>query len=765
MPVQDQLVALEQAFSSQMSARAPSMNDFEPVQMFRMAFNYRWVVIVCLVLGLAGGAFYSKIQRPLYNSTSKVEIITSSAKVLRELEVSSEANNIVVFETARQKILSRDVAERVVENLNLAYDPFFLTKVPKYSLSHVFGDPLSGAGNTDISKTDVKIRHENAVASVRKNLSAKLLRNTSIVAITFSHTSPAYARAVANATATAYVDMTVDKKLEVSTQARQILEQQSALAKSKLEQSEKALVDYADEQGLTVVGDNSDLLAGNINEINKLLAHAINERMLAERYNLQLEQNGAASLPQSFESNTVQAAKDKLIDLKAEYQQKLATLKPGFPSMRKLRSQINDVERSLKTEIRAIGAGIRIQLGQARRKEESLRGELRKLEDQKRSYERKSIRYIILSREADSNRAHYQNLIKKLSEVGVGASLKTATASIVDEAEFPLSPASPRLLFSLLGGVMLFSLLGAALVYTRELFNDSFKEPQKLASELGLPNLGTIPHFAGLKDPANSRIVNGSSIEDAYCILRSALQYTRSRDRIRTLLVTSTQQGEGKSLTARLVAEDFAKLGERVLLIDADLRQPGLHKVYDVENHVGLGNMLSNSVEGEELLACFVKTNVPNLTLLPAGEVNSNPSYLLTHRNMRELFTVFAKKYDTIIIDSSAVSGSADASLLSRETDATLFVVASGRAKRAVVMSALSRLQMTGGNVIGTAFTMAQTNGLGTGFDWKYADQIKSSWQTIARTSPVGAQRVDERDLRSTQQAWAETPERRHKVA
>ncbi len=726
MPVQDQFAALEQAFSSRMITRPEPAGDFEPIQLFKMAFSHRWVIVLCLLLGVSCGLLYTKAQRPLYQSTSKVEIITSSAKVLRELEVSSQANDIVVFETARQKILSRDIAEQVVENLNLAYDPLFLTDVPKISLSHIFNDPLAGASKRDISTIDVKKRHENAVAIVRKNLSAKLLRNTSIVAITFKHPSPAYARAVANATASAYVAQTVNKKIEVSNQARQILEQQAGLAKAKLEASEKALVDYADEQGLTVVGDNSDLLAGNINEINKLLAHAVNERMLAERYSLQLKQNGAASLPQSFESNTVQAAKDKLIDLKAEYQQKLATLKPGFPSMRKLSSQIDNVERSLASEIKAIGAGITIQLAQARQKEESLRGELRKLEDQKRGYQRKNIRYIILSREADSNRAHYQNLIKKLSEVGVGASLKTATAAVVDAAEFPLKPATPKLLLNLLGSLMMFSLLGAFLVYAKELFNDGFSDPEQLADELAIPNMGTIPY---VRKPKQA----GGEFENSYCILRTAVEHVRDQDRIRTLLVTSTEGDEGKSVTARRLAEDFAQLGERVLLVDADLRQPSLHAFYRLDNVTGLGNMLSNTVEGEELLDCFKATHVPNLALLPAGQVSTNPSYLLTHKSMRNLFTVFTKKYDTIIIDSSPVTDYADASLLSRETDATLFVVASKRASRAAVSSALSRLYMTGGNVIGTAFTMFRTGWLNNGSEHGRSSQLRAARQDMNR--------------------------------
>lgn len=766
MAVQDQLAALEQAFTPQFSQVATAASDFEPTRLFRMVLQYRWVIIACLLAGLISGLLYTKVQRPVFHSTAKVEVITSSAKVLQELEVSSQVNGLVAFETARQKILSRDVAERVVERLNLAYDPTFLAQIPKFSLSNLFGDPLATASQTDISATDVKTRHENAIAKVRQNLSAKLIRNTSILAVTYQHPSPAYSRAVVNAIASAYIGLTVEQKTEVSNRARQVLGQQAILAKSKLETSEQALVDYAKNQGLTVVGENSDLIAGNINEINKLLAHAVNERLLAERYSAQLKQNGAASLPQSFESNTVQAAKDKLIDLKAEYQQKLATLKPGFPTMRKLRSQIINVERSLSNEIRAIGAGIRIQLKQARSKETSLRSELRKLEEQKREYQRKNIRYTILRREADSNRAHYQSLIKKLSEVGVGASLKTATASMVDAADFPREPASPRLLINLLGGLMLFSMLGAFLVYAKELYNDGFSDPEQLSDELDLPVLGTIPHTAGLSDGDDDDAQANGVVEDAYCILRTAVQHMRTINRTQTLLVTSTDNGEGKSTTARHLAENFARLGEQVLLVDADLRKPGLHKTYNVNNTFGFADLLNGSLDIEDQAGCFKATPVPNLTVLPSGKVTSNPSYLLASQKMRDLFAALSETYDVIILDSAPVSGYADALLMSRETDATLFVVAGGQAKRSAVHSALSRLQMTGGKVMGTAFTMFKTGWLDGGLEQKYADKLNTKWQNFSQSLPT-AKSSDHRNKKA-QNALSEpmeNPVKRQKVA
>ncbi len=744
MALQDQFAALEQEFMSKsnISKSSPQLmptvtTNFDPRRLIQLVLSYRWVIVTCLILGVIGGLLYTKTQRMMYQSTSKVEIITSSARVLRELEISSQGFGLVVFETARQKILSRDVAERVVEKLNLAYDPTFLANVPKFSLAHIFNSPLDGASRTDISGIDAEVRRENAVALVRKNLSARLLRNTSIIAVTYHHPSPAYSRAVANAVASAYIDLSVDKKLEVSNQARTVLEQQSAFAKTKLEKSEQMLVTYAEDQDLTVVGDNSDLLAGNINEINRLIAHSVNERLLAERYYLQLKQNGAASLPQSYESNTVQAAKDKLIDLKAQYQQGLATLKPGFPSMRKLSSQIRNVERSLNREIKDIGSGIKIQLDQARSKEDSLRLELRKLEEQKRAYERKNIQYAILRRETESNRAHYQSLIKKLSEVGVGASLKTATASIVDAADFPQYPASPRLLVNLLASMMLFSFLGAFFIYAREMLNDSYTAPEQLTDQVGLPVLGIIPHATEVEELGNGKELDDATVEEAYRILRATVQHTGGRNR--TMLVTSAHGGEGKSLTARQLAQNYARLGTNVLLIDANFRQPDLHTVFDATNDFGFANMLNNTVEAERLSGCFKQTHLKNLTVLPAGNVTSNPSDLLACALMPKLLAFFTRNYDLVIMDSSCVNGFADVLAVSRECDATLFVVASDQTERSKVRSAISQLHMNGGNVIGTVFTKLQTRLIVGGFERKYARKLSAKWQDVQFSRPTAS--------------------------
>ncbi|MEM8628227.1 MAG: polysaccharide biosynthesis tyrosine autokinase, partial [Pseudomonadota bacterium] len=457
-------------------------------------------------------------------------------------------------------------------------------------------------------------------------------------------------------------------------------------------------------------------------EINRTISTAVNERLLAERYATQLEKHGAASLPQSFASETVQIAKAKLIELRSTYRQKRARMKPSFPEMQKLAAQISEVERNLANENRAIGQAIAVQLEQARRKEASLKEELLRLEQERRTYQRKNIRYTILKREADTVRSHYQTLIAKLSEVGVGAALKTAGATVVDRGELPKAPFSPNLPKNLLLMFGIFGALGAGFIYARELFDNTFATPDQIESDLGLPVLGLIPRLspsaleAAWSDPT-------CEFMESYRTLRTSVQFTGTENDIRHILVTSAAPGDGKTTTAVRLAADFAALGRRVLIIDADMRKPRLHSVYGVDNQIGLSNLLSNVVLSGDVKSCFKKTGHAGVSVLTAGTIPPNPADLIASSRMVRVLELLVKRYDMVIVDSPPVMGLSDAPLLSRLVDATLFVVACKSTKRDPAKAAIGRLGTAGATMIGAAFTRFHLDRLDYNFKQRYLHQ------------------------------------------
>lgn len=677
---------------------------FDPLKILWLAVHYRWIIACALITGLVCGVFFTWQQTPLFRSTTKLEIVTSGARIIQDLEVISQQTDIRTFETARQKILSHDLARRVVFQLNLSENPDFLVAKANFSLRNVISRALGTSAIKDFEEMTSDERETLAVKMVKKDLTASVIRNTSLIAIGFTHVDPTLAAAIANQAANSFIDQGVDKKSETSDLTREFIQEQVIETKIKLETSEIALVNYAKTAGITLTGQDSSLISSNIIEINTSLGKTIDDRLLLERYVSQIKSDGAASLPQVFQSESIQENRNRITELKATYQEKRATLKPGFPEMRRLQSQINELTKAFNTEIRGIGRSVSIQYEQILAKEVALRTELKKLEVEQGNFQQKNIQYTILKREVDSHRSQYDSLIGKLNEASIGADLKTVNAIIVDEAQIPETPFTPRLGLNLIAALALFSGFAVIVIYTLELMNNSFSVPDQIEDELKLPVLGILPHLPDAEIiPAIEN--ETSALSEAYRTLRSSLQFTGTESSMKSLLVTSSEPSEGKSTTVYKLARDFANLGKKVLIIDADLRKPRMHRVFKMDAGVGLSNLLTNVVNPDSIKSIFRQTEHPNITFLSAGTIPPNPADLLISQKMGLTIHYCSKKYDMVIIDSPPVMGLSDAPILSRQVDAVLLVISSKQVSRKAAKGALKRLRSAGANVVGVAMT------------------------------------------------------------
>ncbi len=689
---------------------------FDPLKLFWYVVHYRWLIAAFVIAGVICGALFTFMQTPLYKSSTEVEIFTQGARVIEDLEAVSQSYNRIAFETARRKMLSRELARRVVFELNLTEDANFLAPTPSFSLMNIFYRIFGKSSEDTLSDLSPERREQRAVSLVQRNASAEAIRETSIIELGYSHPIPKYTSLIANQMAKSFIDQNIDTKSQTSNLARQFIEDQVRDTKIKLQDAETALVQYAQAQGITLTGDEASLVLGNIGEINSALSEAIQERLAAERYYQQIQDGNAAALPEVFNSPSIQANKQVLTGLKATYMEKLATLKPGYPEMQRLQAQINELQNQMNGEIEAIANSVELKYEQAKQKEAALKQELAGLETQQSEFQEKNIQYTILKREVDSYRAQYQSLIDKLNEVGVGAELRSANASIIDLARTPGSPYSPSLIKNLLAAVFLFCAFACLIIYVLELMNNTFAIPDQLESELKIPVLGIIP-LVPQSEMSEAFQNPASTLSEAYRTLRTSVQFTGTDESIRTLVITSSEPSEGKTTTTYKLAEDFAALGRRVLVIDADMRKPRMHRMFNTDNGIGLSNLLSNVVKSGTAADIFRKTNNSNITFLSAGTIPPNPADLLISQKMGLTLHYCKKRYDLVIIDSPPVMGISDAPILARQADATLMVVSTKQVTRKAAKNAYSRLRSAGANVVGATLTKFTVNKL----DYNYA--------------------------------------------
>ncbi|RUT29980.1 polysaccharide biosynthesis tyrosine autokinase [Arsenicitalea aurantiaca] len=678
-----------------------SEEAFDPVKLFWLALRYRWLIAVLVGLGLVLGLAMTLMQSPKYAATARIEIMVPTARVLEDMDIVAQSSDLRTFETAREKLRSRDLARRVALELNLANDARFLFPRPDFSVGNIFARIFGTSSEPSLDAYTAEEREQLAISQILRDLSANLIRGTSLLEVRFASHDPERARQIANQVVQSYMDQQVDRTIATSDLARQFIDEQVAEAKNSLEASEAALVAYSKDQQLGAAGEDGSLITASITAINDALAQAIQRRLENERLVAQIDAGDAAGLTRVLESQAIQNLRGDIATLRSEYQQKLGIFKPAFPEMQRLSAQISELERQLQQGVNAIAGAIRLSYEASLQEERDLRQKLAELEVEQVAFRDKNIQYTILNREVASSRAQYQSLIDKRNELGVVSDLRRDNIDVVDYAITPTAPFQPSLFRNLLlflGGAVA---LSAAAIYILELLNNKFSTPDQVESELKLPVLGIIPKAEG--DKLSEGLLDPrSALSEAYRSLRTSLQFSGADGAPRTLLVTSAEPGESKSTSAYKLAEEFAALGEKVLIVDCDLRRPSLHRVFKTDNTMGLTNLLTNTVAPEDVQQLFHHSPAhPKLDFLSTGPMVPNPADLLSSSRMGGVIRACTKAYSLVILDGPPVIGLSDALILSRHSEATLLVVAAHQTARKSAGAALKRLHSAGGNIVG----------------------------------------------------------------
>lgn len=697
-------------------------DGIDPLALLYYVAKHRWLIAIVIAVGLVAGTVMTWMQTPLYRATAQLEVMVPSAKVFQDLEVISESTDFRIYQTAREKLKSRSLAQRVVFELGLADNQQFLFPAPQFAVSNLFARAFGYAATEALEDYEPSDRETIAIERLQKNLTVNLIKNTSLLAITYSDQNPEFASRVANEVASSFIDQRVDQTSETSDLARQFIEEQVVQVKDKLQASEQALVDYAKAEGITVTGSETSLIASKIGEINTALSAAIQQRLDFERLVGQIEAGRGPSLPQVLESEGIQSLKQQIAELSAEYQQNLSFLKPDFPRMKQLQSQIRELEKQVDEAVKVVTSSIQLERDEAIAREKDLEAELRDLEEKQAVFQDKNIQYTILKREVDSNRSQYESLIGKLNEVGVGSELKRENTAIVDAAVPPRLSYSPSLKINLAIAVILSFAIAAAIVYVIELLNNTFSNPDQIETDLKLPVLGILPLVDDIK-VQEQLFDQKSALSEAYRSLRTSLQFTGTDGNPRSLLVTSSEPSEGKSTTAYKLALDFASIGLRVLIIDADMRRPNLHTRFGTENGIGLSNLLTNTVRKDDLQKVFRPTRYQNVSFLSAGTIPPNPPDLLSSPKMAMMLQICTDRFDIVILDSPPVMGLSDSPILARIVEGSLLVVSAHQVTRKSAQTALKRLKTVGGHVFGASLSKFSVNKFEYAYAYRYMSE------------------------------------------
>lgn len=679
---------------------------FDLAEMWRIVTRWWWLIAAVTIACLVAAIVVSLMIQPLYRAQSTLEVNLDGIQIVENMgEVERGQRNEREFINTQAELLrSRGIAERVARSLNLANNPAMFDQ-----------------------SIDRAAREAAAIGIVHGSVAIEPVRDSRLIAVTVVSADPGLAAQIANAYGSNFIQDNLERRFENTSYARNFLEQRLSTVKSRLEQSERQLVDYAQRNGIVTLSIDSGAAGGGRSEqpldaqslaaLNDALSSARAERIAAEQRFRQAQ--SSRSTTELINNPTIQSLRQQQAQLQAEYQEKLGIFQPDYPTMVQLRSRIDSLAQAIQRETGSVSGALQSDYAAAVGRERALEAQVSGLKQDLLNLRERSIQYTILQREVDTNRGLYDALLQRYKEVGVAGGVGTNAVSVVDQAQVPGAPFKPNLPLNITIGLLAGLMMGFGAAFGLEWMDDTIKTPDDLMAKLGIASLGVVPALPRGGTVHQYLDDSRSQVSEAYQSVRTALQFSTDHGVPKTLLITSTRAAEGKSSSALAIAQAMASLGANVLLIDGDLRKPTFRA--PTADAPGFSSLLSGSAEFE---ACIHPTDRERLFLLSSGPIPPNPAELLATSGLKAVLARAGETFDHVIVDGPPVLGLADAPLLASATEGTLMVIESGAIRRTAAVNSLGRLRAAGAQILGGVLTKfsATKGGYGYGYGYGYGD-------------------------------------------
>ena len=709
---------------------------------WRIIKKRRWLVLALFLVAVTIGAINVFTTRPLYRGTATIQINIESPQVIDFKEILAINTWAMDYYQTQYRILeSRNLARRVVQGLKLSQHPEFLpqpgshfqtwkSKIPsslkskiRSSLSAVarsLGLSSSSNQNTlakeSASTPDPSEDEKDApiVNQLLGRLSIDPIKESRLVRIHFYASTPDLAAKVPNALADEYIQLTMESRVNTTERAKEWLSKQLEDMRAKVEKADEDLQEFGSKHNILSSDGKENITMNRLNELNEALAKAESERMTKEALYKQVKGRNTESFPAILENKLVQDLKQSLIQSEAQYMKLSETYRPSHPEMIRLKNQMETIQSRLNIELSQFSAGIRNEYEASVRKEALLRSSFEQEKVKAAEVQQKSIQYNILKREADTNKDLYKSLLQRVKEVGVSASLQASNIQIVDKAEVPKGPFQPDKRRNLYLAAVIGLFLGVGLAFFLEYLDSTIKSPDEVEDLIHLPSFGLVPEIScertylrgDLTYPIE-RIAHchpKSILSEAYRNIRTSILLSTPESPPKRIIITSANPLEGKTTTLINTSITLSQTGAQVLIIDADLRKPRVHTVFNsgMNRGNGKGKGLSSFLSGNSSLWGVVRrTDIPNLYLIPAGPIPPNPSELLGSSLFKEMIQVLGEKFDQIVIDTPPVIGFADSLILSTLVDGVVLVVRGGKTPKEALQRAKDSLLQVNARILG----------------------------------------------------------------
>lgn len=688
----------------------PVDDEFHVSDYLRALSRRRWTGLATFLIVFTAVAVYTYTVQPMYDARAEVLIENESDNTVAFKQVVEEAKTRDYYNTQYRVLQSRTLVKKALESQNLWAEMisiapkggFAATLSAAVSAVKRVGRSFSGEAESQPGSNE-SATEAAAIGIFLSHLTIAPVRDSRLVDITFTAPNAELSARAANALAHAYVAQNLEVRLSATREASGFLADQLQEQRKAVEASESSLQKYREQNDSLSLEDRQNIVVQRLADLNTAVTKARTERIQKEAAYNQVRNVEAGkvqvdNVPGILLNSYVQQQKAEIGELQRQLAQYADRLGDRHPEMIRVRSALQSAETRLHQEIAKVIQGIRSEAVAAAEEERNLTAALEQQKNEAMALNRRAIDYGVLERDAVSNRQVYESLLQRTKETGITGELRTNNIRIVDLAEVPGAPARPKRGLNLLlgfGGGIFVALL---VVFGAEYMDNRIKAPEEIRDYLGVPFFGMIPAVHEELSAAVMASGGPHDFAEAFRSLRTNLLFSSAEDGSRSLVITSTAPGEGKTVVSTNLARALATTGLRVLLIDADMRRPRVHEVFDQPQEPGLSNVIVGNAKPSDAIH---RTGVENLWLLTAGRLPPNPAELLASQRFRNFVHSLGKHFDWVVIDSPPVLAVTDSVVVAHDVQSVLFVIGCEMTARAAAKNALDHLARAGVPVSG----------------------------------------------------------------
>ena len=732
---------------------AGAEEGFNLRELWRKIRKRKWLILTIAMIATTVVTIESFRTKSIYMASAKVAIIKDNSAILKLGSAIFETDDTDRIQTDLLYLRTYPLLAKVVVRLRLEENPRFLEVGERKTVLEAIktiGSKFRGASNPNgelpkLDPTPPQIdgvpsaeeveRLSPYVATVDGYLNVSQIEETRAILISFSHIDPAIAAMVANGVAQAFLEESFENKTSNVTKSANWLDTTTRQLMAKVQQAEQELANYGNHNDIFNMDEKqTNLVAEKLSNLYSQAIKAETDRKIKQSLFEEVKQGRVAQLPEAFSDPRTSAWQSEMGKLQVQSAQLNSRFGPENPKVVETQQQVLEFERLITESTKKLEDKLKSDYERALRDEKLIKESLEEAKSEAIQQNQASIRFNILKQNVETTKSLYNDFLQKTNQADIEKAQQGNDLRIIEPARIPGKPTGPRRMRSILIGLLLSLAAGVGLTLLLEYLDNTVKNIEDVARATQLPTLALIPSMDSVamraiegKKKGQQKVIesapskrgplsglvprslqpNGtklatldtlSSVVEAYRMLRTSVLLSTAGTPPKTILITSSQPGEGKTTTAVNTAISLAQLGASVLLIDADLRRPAVHKAFKIPHTRGISTHLSSNTPVENLI---IKLPIPNLSVLPCGPIPPNPAELISSDRMKEMLRTLGERYDHILIDSPPLITVTDPVILSTMVDGSILVVQSGRSTREMLRRARQELTGVGAKIFG----------------------------------------------------------------